>query len=205
MATGKASSNGTRVSPGKPDKAPVKVFPPLPPVEEDTDREDDFLKFWAEFRAGEAQKTTRILGIDVAVPSDLPLSFDDVQTRLAASKADVESDEAQALFAEMVSVLFGEEIYAAWKQRGLTSLMLRVLVTWGLMNANGTETTFAEAGEVVKQQIADEAAGKPQGPNRATRRAAAKKPASSRTQGSGTTGQPSKQISPASTRSRRTS
>lgn len=202
MATSKAAGNGVKVTPGRPAPAKKKIFPPLPPPEEDNAAEDDFLKFWTEFRADQKPATTTILGVEVVVPTDVPLSFDDVEQRMAASNAETESEEAQALFAEMCAVLFGENTLALWKEKGVTVLQIRVLTTWGLMNARTGPTTFQEAAETVQQAIKAEAEGKLPGPNRATRRENARKAASSPTRASGTTGQRSKRTSPANTASK---
>lgn len=203
MTTAKPATNGVKVTPGKPAAGPVKkIFPPMPPVEDDH-TDDDFLNFWGEWRAQQKPKTTTILGVEVEIPTDVPLMFDEIQERLSESRAESDSEEAQALFGEMCTVLFGENTYEQWRAKRLTVLQLRVLVTWGMLNAQGQPSTFAEAGEVVNKAIKDEAEGKLSGPNRATRRKNARDTASSKTGASATTGRRSKQISPASTASKR--
>lgn len=195
------TTNGkVTVTPGKPASPPVKkIMPPMPPLPEVDPTTDDFLQFWDEFRAEEDRPSTTILGVVVEIPHDVPLYFDDLQMRLAKSKADSESDEARVLYQKMLTCLFGEGTYEQWNQTGLlTAKMLRVLTVWGIRNANGMRCTFQEAGQLVLEAIAEEAtAGKPVGPNRATRRTPTT--ASSRTRASGTTGARSKRISNAST------
>lgn len=159
-------------------------------------QDDDFLAFWEQHRAAAAPpETKRILGVDVAVPTDLPLSFEDGSRELANSQ-----DPAD--FERLLVMLFGEGTLQKWKANGLTSQQLRVLVAWGMANGSGKPTTFAEAAEMVRlaeeKKAQDEAEGKAP-PNRAARRA------SSRTSGSGDTGRSSSPTSAASTRSRRKS
>lgn len=200
-----AARNGVKQVAGKPAAPERKVIMPVMPPPEDTtaEREQDFSAFWDSFRTKVQPKTTNILGVDVVIPTDVPLAFEDLQERMAASKADVNSPEAHAMFKEMLVTLFGEGTYEQWRANGLTALQLRVLVVWGMLNGNGNHTTFERAGEIVLEELAEEAAGKaPAAPNRASRRAAA---ASSRTRASATTGQRSKRTSSASTRSKRTS
>lgn len=198
-----AAQNGVRVTPGKPKAAAKKFFPPMPEPEVDVEA-DDFLAFWQGFQAEDKRETKVILGVTVVVPNDLPLSFEDVQERMAASKADSDSDEGKVLLGEMLAVMFGEDVYEQWRTRHLTGRQLRLLTTWGMLNANGKPTTFEEAGAIMREHEETEAAeGKPSGPqNRADRRA---KPASSKTIASANTGQRSKPTSRANTASRRTS
>lgn len=196
-----ATTNGQiTVTPGRPKRPESrKIMPPMPAEPAPDASTDDFLKFWDQFRTQEVQPTTTILGVVVEIPTDVPLYFDDLQRRMSQSKADSESDEARALYEEMLALLFGEGTLDKWKEtRKLTGLMLRVLVAWGIRNANSVPTTFEQAGELVVEAIKAEAEGKPSGPNRAARRKPAVK-GSSTTRGSGTTGQPSRRTSRAST------
>lgn len=202
-----ASTNGVRVTPGKP-QAPAakratvkpKVMPPLPPLPPPDPETDDFLSFWDGFRAEEVPKQTTILGVVVDIPVDLPLYYDDLQERMSTSTAGVDSDEAEAMYYEMLALLFGEGTLDQWKAtKKLTSRMLRVLTIWGIRNGNGTATSFAEAGHLVREAEQAEAEGKPLGPNRAERRKRATGARSSTSRTSGTTGQPSKATSRAST------
>lgn len=201
-----AVTNGkVTVSPGRPTTpAPKKIMPPMPPPVEPDAATDDFLRFWDQFQAQNTRETTTILGVEVEVPSDVPLYFDELQRRMSQSQADSESAEARALFEEMLALLFGEGTLDQWQEtRLLTGKMLRVLTTWGMRNANGMRTSFDEAGKLMLDAEKAEAEGKPAGPKRAPRRIPAVT-ASSTTRGSGKTGQRSKPISRASTAKKRT-
>lgn len=185
-----------RQTAGRPKSPPRKVMPPLPePPADAVGEDDDFLRFWAAHKAEQKPETTTILGVEVVVPDDVPLAFDDLEERMATSKADADSKEAKALFEEMLAMLFGEDTYAQWRERGITSLQLRVITTWGMVNAKGRKIDFAEA----MQLTMDAETGKATGPNRAARRTAAK--ASSKSRVSARTGARSRQISGANTES----
>ncbi|GAB3437497.1 hypothetical protein [Actinophytocola sediminis] len=158
--------------------------------------DDDFLAFWEQHRAAEnPPETKRILGVDVVVPTDVPLSFEDISRELAESKRPED-------FEQLLGMLFGEGTLEAWKANKLTGKQLRVLVAWGMANGSGKSTTFAEAAELVAkaEQLKAEADAEGKAPgNRAARRA------SSRTPASGGTGRTSSRTSGASTGSRRKS
>lgn len=157
--------------------------------------EDAFLAFW-ETRA---RPTTRILGVDVVVPSPdtVPIEFDALVERFKA----VEPGDAAAVGEQMerlLVVLFGEGTYETWKAHPqFTRGMLQVLVVWGMTNASGRKVTFDEAAELSAEAEAAKTSGK--APNRAARRTA------SSPGKSGGTGRSSSGTSAASTRSRRAS
>lgn len=154
--------------------------------------EDDFDAAWAHYRARNKPITTkRILGVDVEVPTDVPMIFEDKFNELKDSKKPEH-------FEELLVMLFGEGTYGKWKANGLTGAQLRILTTWGVVNAGGTPTTFAEAVDLVEEVEAAEAAGKARTvPNRADRRRA-----SSKTPTSAKVGNTSSRTSAASTASR---
>ena len=123
----------------------------IEPVGELDPREDDFLDFWRVHRAQLAGETRRILGVDVLVPTELPMALTDQAAQLMHSTdlADVE---------RVVGMLFGPDVYARWKANGLTLEMLPVLMTWGMANGAGQPTTFEQAVELTRQaQAAQEA------------------------------------------------
>lgn len=157
--------------------------------------DDEFLAFWEQHRAEQEQPTTRILGVDVVVPTDLPLEVEDLASQLHDSGRRED-------FERLLGILFGPDTFEQWKRNGLTSRMLRVLVAWGFANANGRSVSFAEAADLVDKAEAlkaeRDAAGKATGPNRAARRA------SSKTRASAGTGRSSSRTSAANTASRRT-
>lgn len=158
--------------------------------------DDDFLAFWEQHRATtHPPETKRILGVEVVVPTDVPLSFEDISRELSESKRPED-------FEQLLVMLFGEGTLEAWKAGGLTGGQLRILVAWGMANGSGKPTTFAEAAELVAkaEQLKAEAETEGKAPgNRAERRA------SSRTPASGGTGRSSSRTSGASTGSRRKS
>lgn len=154
------------------------------------DDEDDFLAFWVEHRASQKRENKRILGVEVEVPHDIPLSFEDTINALS------ESGSREDL-GKIVKILFGSDILDQWLDRDITRDQFQVIVMWAMANAGGRPTTFAEAAqlnadaEAKKAQAAAE--GKAVPINRAARRA------SSKTGGSGGTGRSSKRTSRANT------
>lgn len=138
---------------------------------------DDFLAFWRQKRAKDKPEVKQILGVEVAVPTDMPLGMQDLAEELMDSEdpRDIE---------RLVAMLYGPLVYDQWKANGVTVEMLGVLLTWGMSNAAGKPCTFEEAAalaEEIEQGKAPKAT-----PNRAARRA--KPRASSATRASGRTG-----------------
>lgn len=163
-------------------------FDDVPPQ---VDPEDDFLAFWREQEAAEAPETLRILGVDIVVPTDLPLKFERLAEALGESS---KTEDVKRL----LQCLFGQDVLDRWVDNDVTGKQFKFLLAWGVANGQGTPTTFAEAAELVAKAEAAEAKGKaPVVPNRADRRA------SSRTAASSTSGGASKPTSRASTRSAR--
>lgn len=153
--------------------------------------QDDFLAFWRTRQAAAAPETKRILGVEVVVPTDMPLR---VETMAGRMKDTQDPAELKALLAE----LFGADHLGAWIANGLTAGMMKVILAWGITNATGTPTTFERALELAEQAEADEASGKDRPvPNRADRRV------SSGTGKSANTGRSSSPTSAANTTSRR--
>lgn len=153
--------------------------------------QDDFLAFWRTREASSAPETKRILGVDVVVPTDMPLR---VETMAGRMKDTQNPAELKTLLAE----LFGANHLDVWIANGLTVGMMKVILAWGITNATGTPTTFERALELAEQAEADEKAGKDQPvPNRADRRV------SSGTGKSASTGPSSSRTSAANTTSRR--
>lgn len=151
--------------------------------------EDDFLAFWRDHRAKDAPGTKRILGVDVTVPTDLPLGIEDLAEELKDSQDTKD-------IGRLVGLIFGPDVYEQWKANGITVPMLRVLFAWGMSNGSGKSISFEEAAELVE---AAEAAGEGKAPavNRVARRA------SSRTAASVEAGRTSSRTSAANTTSTR--
>ncbi|MFJ6935687.1 hypothetical protein [Streptomyces sp. NPDC101132] len=117
--------------------------------------------FWAEVNGA---GTETIRGVEVPVPTDLPLIM---EQRLEAL-ADEDSEDAVR---EMVGLLFGEDVLDQWIANRMGLRELKTAIAWGTANAGGTRVSFREAYESVLKGEA-EAEGK--APNRQARRAAAK-------------------------------
>lgn len=146
--------------------------------------DDDFLAYWRTRRPAEVKK---IFGVQVAVPSDLPLNFGDRYEQVK------DSDDPEDMKV-LLGVVVGQGVLDQWIARGAGVEQIKVLLTWGMLNGSGVPTTFAEAAERVAE-IDRASVGKAQ-PNRADRRAG-----SSRTRASGGTGRSSKPTSGGSTAS----
>lgn len=120
--------------------------------------------FWSEVSGA---RTEVIRGVEVRVPSDVPLVMEQRIEEL--SESDAEGDVA-----ELLKLLFGADVFETWRQNGMGMREMQTVIAWGMAHAGGREMTFAEAHELVQTETA--AAGK--APNRATRRKAASKPRS---------------------------
>lgn len=135
---------------------------------------------WDDFvRTQFGGRTETICGVTVAVPTDIPLLFEELAANLSA-----ESEESD--FAEVVALLYGEGVFERWKRAGIGAMGLMTALTWGVAQANGRDLTFSEAYAVVISDDPGKALNPPA--NRAARR-----------QRSATTGGPSKPTSRAST------
>lgn len=152
--------------------------------------QDDFLAFWRTRQAEAAPETKRILGVDVVVPTDIPLRLEIMAAQMADAQ---DADELRPLLVD----IFGADHFDTWIANGMTVHMMKVILAWGVANGSGTPCTFERALELADQMGADEAGkGRPV-PNRADRRA------SSGTGKSANTGASSSPTSAASTTSRR--
>jgi hypothetical protein len=152
--------------------------------------QDDFLAFWRTRQAETAPETKRILGVDVVVPTDIPLRLEIMAAEMANAQ---NADDLRPLLVD----IFGADHFDAWIAHGLTVRMMKVILAWGVANGSGTPCTFERAMELAEQMEVD-AAGKARPvPNRADRRA------SSGTGKSASTGTSSSRTSAASTTSRR--
>lgn len=139
-------------------------------------------EFWDEVQGA---GTETIRGVDVPIPTDVPLIL---EQRLHALQ-DEQSEEA---LREMLGLLFGPDVLDQWIDNGMGVMELKTALAWGMAHATGTKVSFREAYEQVRVAEADE--GK--APNRQARRAASKTRSAS-------TGTRSKRTSSASTGSAR--
>ncbi|MEU9002583.1 hypothetical protein [Streptomyces sp. NPDC048551] len=148
-----------------------------------TARKTSDTQSWDDFWASVSRpKTTKIRGVEVAIPTDMPML---VEQRAEELHDSTSLDDV----AELVGLIFGQDCLAQWRDAGMGLLEFRVVLTWGMANARGRALSFAEAYEL-SQEVADEGKAPP---NRAARRAR-----------SAATGGPSKRTSNASTGSART-
>lgn len=116
--------------------------------------------FWEEASGG---RTEVIRGVEVRVPTDIPLAMEKRVEELRES-------EAEEDLAELIAMLFGDDVLGEWLNNGMGAMELQTVLTWGMAQAGGRDLSFAEALEFVRS-----GEGKPlgpKGPNRAARRAA---------------------------------
>lgn len=152
-----------------------------------TDSNDSWDAFWAEV-AGE-QRTEVIRGIEVPVPTNLPLALEKRAT-------DLEDSERFEDYAELVGRIFGPDVLTRWVDAGMGLRELQVVLTWGMAQGSGQDMSFREAFETVMKADDEGKPEAPAGANRAARRAAQKKPSAG-------TGGRSRRTSSASTASTR--
>lgn len=150
----------------------------------DTQSFDDFM---ADRRRARGPAPVEVIcGVEVVVPSDVSLDFDE---RLQAAH---DSQDAEVL-EDLVGELFGEGALAAWREQGMTREEFEIVFVWGYHHASKKPISFAEAADLAEQQ------GKAQvPPNRAARRAAARP----RSSGTGGRSKPTSSGSTASARKR---
>lgn len=138
--------------------------------------------FWDEVHGG--RRTTVIEGVEVVVPTDLPMGFERRFNELSDSSSD---DDV----GELIGMIFGEAVAEQWlAPPRIGSRKLMTALMWGMAQAMGEDIGFAEAYKRVQGK-----GRRP--PNRAARRAAQKKPSAG-------TGTRSRRTSSASTGSGRT-
>lgn len=111
----------------------------------DTGSWDDF---WAEIERAELAErdeaaTEVIRGVRVVVPHDLPLRFD---RKLIAVQ---ESDDMTDVH-DLVTDLFGDDVFERWVAAGMTSIEFQTVLAWGIAHGKGRRVSFAEAYEVVR-------------------------------------------------------
>ncbi|PNG20327.1 hypothetical protein [Streptomyces cahuitamycinicus] len=122
--------------------------------------------FWAEVSGG---RTEVIRGVEVQVPTDMPLAME----RRIEELRDSEREEDVA---ELVELLFGADVMAEWVQAGMGATEFQTVLTWGMAQAGGRDLSFGEALELVRSGGGEGKTVGPKGPNRAARRSAPAKP-----------------------------
>jgi hypothetical protein len=135
--------------------------------------------FWAEASGG---RTTVIRGVEVPVPTDVPLAM---EQRIE----ELQDSESKEDLAELLAMLFGQDVLDQWMDAGMGMLELQTVMAWAMAQAGGRDISFTEALELVRSGEAGKLPG-PKGPNRAARRA---------------TGAPAKRSAAGGGRSKRTS
>ena len=161
---------------------------------------EDFDAFWAAKRAD--QPHTRIRGVVVPIPMDLPLALvAQMQGATVASE-----DENKAILAEV----YGADVIETWISRGMGAREFFVVLTWSFLRGSGTDISFAQAVERADEIMAALGEDTPGGGKPAAK--AARKPraktgkatkAPALTTSSGSAGASSSRTSAASTGSRR--
>lgn len=134
--------------------------------------------------------TETIRGVEVRIPTDVPLAMDQ---RIK----DLRDSESEEDIHELVALLFGDDVLGQWIDNGMGAMEFKTVLAWGMAHAAGTEVSFMEAYEIVRAEEAGEGKA-PSGQNRQARRAASKSRSAS-------TGGRSARTSAASTASRQKS
>src|SRR5690606_33689431 len=98
--------------------------------------------FWAEVQAARTPRTETIRGVQVVVPTDLPMRVRVMADRLGPSSS---IDDIKAIVADM----FGVDAYDAWVDAGMTDLEFQTVLAWGYANGSGRQATFRQAYEQV--------------------------------------------------------
>lgn len=117
--------------------------------------------FWSEVGGG---RTETIRGVQVRVPSDMPLAM---ERRIE----ELRDSEAEEDVAELVSLLFGADVMDEWISAGMGALEFQTVLTWGMAQAGGRDLSFGEALDLVREGAGEGKPQGPKGPNRAARRA----------------------------------
>ncbi|MFE9645320.1 hypothetical protein ACFYO0_14625 [Streptomyces sp. NPDC006365] len=134
--------------------------------------------------------TETIRGVEVRIPTDVPLAM---EQRLN----DLRESESEDDLHELVALLFGDDVFGRWIENGMGAMEFKTVLAWGMAHSAGAGVSFMEAFEMVRAEEAGEGKA-PSRPNRQARRAASKSRSTS-------TGGRSARTSAASTASRRKS
>lgn len=122
-------------------------------AEQEAAQVEDFDRFWsAQARTGKV--LNNVCGIDLTLPSSLPLRFEIESRRLM-------HDRTEGAVHKLFGMLFGEGTLATLIDRGLDGEQLSVLLMWGTVNGNGGDINLDEARRRFADMKARQAAGKP--------------------------------------------
>jgi hypothetical protein len=123
---------------------------------------------WAAFkRAHLERETVDVEGVQVPVPADLPFGFQHRAEQLSASSSEED-------VAELITMLFGPDIFEQLVEAGLGAIGFLTLLMWGMAQGSGRDMSFGEAYEIVASDDPGKAVAKAIPANRAARRAASK-------------------------------
>lgn len=127
---------------------------------------DDFDAFW--LGAHEA-KPTKIRGVLVKPPNDLPLALvEDVENVMGSTDL--------AAIHRVVRMIFGEDILGTWISAGMGLREFQTVLAWAGAHMRGKPVTFAEAMRIANEALDALEAEQGKAPaNRAERRARKKK------------------------------
>lgn len=126
-----------------------------------------FDAFWGEVEHERGTRTEyeSILGVQVPIPTTMPLSF-------AFQLEDLKTSESLDDFRRLVGELFGISVFEQLLAAGVDEEQLLVILGWGMAHAKGQPITFREAHELMQRS----GQGNGQAANRETRRAAQRQP-----------------------------
>lgn len=114
--------------------------------------------FWGEVAA---RKTTVIRGVEVPVPSDMPM-------RLRRRMEELQDSDSEEHIPELVELVFGADVYEAWEAAGIGAVEFQTIIVWGIAQATGRDMSFEQALEAVRS--GEEGKALAPSPNRAARR-----------------------------------
>jgi len=131
--------------------------PALDPVEQmlaeqEARESEDFNAFWSS-RTRKGKTLRNVHGIDLTLPSSLPLAFEVEARRL-------QNDRSNEAVHHLFGLLYGKGALAALIANGLDVEGLGVLLMWGAANGNGQDMTLSQATAQFEEMKAKQAAGK---------------------------------------------
>ena len=158
---------------------------------------DDFDAFWTGKKA--KQPHTRIRGVVVPIPMDLPLAL--VAQMQGATVATEEENKA------VLAEVYGEDVIERWIRLGMGAREFFVVLTWSFLRGSGTDISFEQAferAEEIMRAMGEAApAAKPTKAKPRAKTGKASRTTAAATTSSGGAGASSSRTSAASTTSRR--
>lgn len=105
---------------------------------------EDFDVFWEKHGTQVEVRRARICGVNVEVPSDLPLEVEVILQRNSGQLQNRDLDR-------VIDLIFGEDVLSLWIANGMTRSQFPIVCAWALANAEGRRITFEEAAEKVRE------------------------------------------------------